>query len=141
MAFRAGFSCTSQLIRLLFAQLRSHLMSKRFSLICVKSFSISNILWSKGGLLFLTFFKAMFSGFKKNVHGLNTPYHLENKILVSRATFQLSIIAFVIVETHALRLVEGCVVSRNNHLAQGYYSRSVKFRNSYLAFFPNVSGK
>ena len=116
-------------------------MSKRLSLICVKSFSTSKIWWSKGGLLFFTFFKATFCGFKKNVHGLNTLYHLENKILVSHATFQNGIIPLVIVEILALRLVEGCVLSRYNQLAQGDYSRSAKFRNSCLAFFPNVSGK
>ena len=83
----------------------------------------------------------MFSSFKKNVHGLNTLYHLESKILVSHATFSLSTISFVIVEIFALRLVEGCVVSRYNHPAQGDYSRSAKTRNGCFAFFPNVCGK
>ena len=63
----------------------------------------------------------MFSGFKKNVHGFNTLYYLESKILVSHATFSLSIIALVIVEILTLRLVEGCVVSGYNHPAQGDY--------------------
>ena len=75
----------------------------------------------QGVLFFLTFFEAMFSGFKKSVHGLNTLCHLESKILVSHATFSLSTIALVIVEIPALRLVEGCVVSRYNHPAQGDY--------------------
>ena len=47
----------------------------------------------QGELLFLTFFKAMFSGFKKNFHGL--------------------------MEILTLRLVEGCIVPCYNHLAQG----------------------
>ena len=38
-------------------------------------------------------------------------------------------------EVVALRLVEGCVVSRYNHPAQGDYSRSAKIRNSCLMFF------
>lgn len=95
----------------------------------------------QGVLFFLTFFEAMFSGFKKSVHGLNALCHLESKILVSHATFSLSTIALVIVEILTLRLVEGCVVSRYNHPAQGDYSRSAKTRNGCFAFFPNVSGK
>ena len=95
----------------------------------------------QGVLFFLTFFEAMFSGFKKSVHGLNTLCHLESKILVSHGTFSLSTIALVIVEIPALRLVEGCVVSHYNHPAQGDYSRSAKTRNGCFAFFPNVSGK
>ena len=49
----------------------------------------------------------MFSGFKKNVHGLNTLYHLESKILVSHATFSLSTIALVIVEILTLEIGRG----------------------------------
>ena len=68
----------------------------------------------QGELLFLTFFKAMFSGFKKNFHGL--------------------------VEILTLRLVEGCIVPCYNHLAQGDYSRSAKFRSSCLAFLRAIQG-
>ena len=68
----------------------------------------------QGELLFLTFFKEMFSGFKKNVHGL--------------------------VEILTLRLVEGCIVPCYNHLAQGDYSRSAKFRSSCLAFLSAIQG-
>ena len=35
----------------------------------------------------------------------------------------------------ALWWVEDRVISRYNHLAQGDYSRSTKFKNGYLAFF------
>ena len=49
----------------------------------------------------------MFSGFKKSVHGLNTLYHLESKILVSHATFSLSTIALVIVEILTLEIGRG----------------------------------
>ena len=57
-----------------------------FANLCEKLFCLEYIM-GQGELLFLTFFKAMFSGFKKNVHGLNILYHLENKILVSHTTF------------------------------------------------------
>ena len=97
-----------------------------FANLCEKLFCLEYIT-GQGELLFLTFFKAMFSGFKKNVHCLNTLYHLENKISVSHAIFSPSIIALVIVEILILRLVEGCIVLSYNHLAQCDYSRSAKF--------------
>ena len=78
-----------------------------------KLFNLEYIM-GQGELLFLTFFKEMFSGFKKNVHGL--------------------------VEILTLRLVEGCIVPCYNHLAQGDYSRSAKFRSSCLAFLSAIQG-
>ena len=91
-------------------------------------------------MLFFTFFKATFCGFKKNVHGLNTLYHLENKILVSHATYQPGIITLVIVEILALRLVEGCVLSRYNQLAQGDLAGALNFEIAASDFFRMFPG-
>ena len=59
-----------------------------FANLCGKLFYLEYIM-GKGALLFLTFFKLMFTSFKKNVHGLNTLYHLENKIRCHTQHFHL----------------------------------------------------
>lgn len=46
----------------------------------------------------------------------------------------ISIVAGVIIEMHALWLVEDCVISGDNHLAQSEFSRGSKFPNDCLVF-------
>ena len=80
----------------------------------MKSFSTSNTLWGKGNCFSWLSLKQCSLVFKNNFHGL--------------------------VEILTLRLVEGCIVPCYNHLAQGNYSRSAKFRSSCLAFLRAIQG-